>query len=298
MKRTLQKGRRPKRPSIPIRAHPGRGCTHFQQSFQQVWRADYVERHRREGYITSQARCNIQFMAGMPPEPHTTACAGALGWFLNITFILRGAFFCCAKRKRPSDSPKGKGACCGAGRNHRLCLPPKPRGGRPRTGVAAGRNMALGRARPLLYHAAVPANLLPPDGEQLQPTYHSSSPLTRLALALLWVAQICGVAWWLLPGIVPLTIPPYKQSPPQPYVHNPTPTAVKPRPARSHPRSPLRGIASGLAAVAAHMDAGAPADLRRRTWVAAGCGVPTGPARRLRGIAFRGCWRLPVLPTL
>ena len=43
----------------------------------------------------------------------------------------------------------------------------------------------------------------------------------------------------MLPGPVPLAIPPYKQSPLQPRVYHPTPTAVKPRPARSHPRSPL-----------------------------------------------------------
>ena len=66
------------------------------------------------------------------------ACAVSLGLSLNLTFFLRGAFFCCAKRKRPSDSPKGKGACWGADVWLSLCLPPEPRRCQPRTDVGCG----------------------------------------------------------------------------------------------------------------------------------------------------------------
>ena len=56
---------------------------------------------------------------------------------------------------------------------------------------------------------------------------------------MLWVVQICWVVPASLGVGVLLTIPPYKQSLPQPRLHNPTPTAVKPRPQTHQPRSPL-----------------------------------------------------------
>ena len=80
-----------------------------------------------------------------------------------------------------------------------------------------------------------------------QPTHHPSSPLRGIATGVAADGAradggrllICGVVPGLLPGTVPLTITPYKQSLPQPYVHNPTPTAITPRPRTHQPRSPL-----------------------------------------------------------
>ncbi len=153
------------------------------------------------------------------------------------------------------------------------------RRGRPRTGVGCGEIHGARPRPPVAVPCGWGCGPLPAVVEREQPTHRPSSPLRGIATGVAGGSaradggrlQICGVVGWLLPGTVPLAITPYKQSLPQLCGHNPTPTAIKPRPARNNP----------LAADAASLP---------------GCGSGDGRARRfaasLSGVAG-GCWFCP-----
>ncbi len=218
--------------------------------------------------------------------------------------LLRGAFFCCAKRKRPSDSPKGKGACWGADVWHRLCLPPgfatwsaahwrgcgEIHGARPRPPVAVpcgcwvqicgdvvgsrcNQRTTLARRCAASHRGGLAA----PVRVVLAASRHRCRP------SCCWCLHGCGSACRFAActecagGIGMLTITPYKQSPPP----NAASTTLRPPLSNHvpHAPTPLAADAASLQGVAAgaRADVGPIADLRGRTMVAAGCGVPTRP---------------------